>query len=271
MAEDPKAAGQASSSQILQDLVLQLQSGGGQQQTEDFLGLPPNQSSLDIGSYQAPIEVGQKAARYKPGSQLLPLLENWTPQDTWKLQQQLVGIGVLDDDFRQGVWDPNSQNAFAEILSYSNGAGIDWRDGINKYNAGKPMTIDPKTGLPVKRTSGKKGQAPLVTRFTNPDDLATVANEVAQKRLGRTFSQDELNKFVSSFHGQEAGTQGAAYAAGNAAGGGVADAPTAQTAAETYAKQVDPVASTAMNVIPLIEGVNELMRGVSGTVEPMRG
>lgn len=251
----------------IQSLATLLQGGGTAGGTQDFLGLPANETEISSGRYQVPIEQGVKAPRYYNGAQLLPLLEDWTPQDTWKLQQQLIGAGVLDDDFRQGVWDPKSQAAFSEILGYANSSGTDWREAMNKYNAGTAMTIDPKTGQPVKRTTTKKGQAPLVLKYTNPDDLAEVANNVAQKRLGRTFSQDELNRFVTSYHGTEAGAQTGAYNAGVGAGGGITEAPAPDTAALTYARKIDPVASTAMNIIPLIEGVNQLMRGIPGVPE----
>jgi hypothetical protein len=74
-------------------------------------------------------------------------------------------------------------------------------------------------------------------RLTNPDDLKAVANQVAQQRLGRFLSDDELNRFVSSFQAQETAFQQAYYADQAV----VTEAPAADTAASTWIDQTRKV------------------------------
>lgn len=266
-ADDAKNAGQIDAGAALSDLVTRLTSGGGQTGTKDYIGFPANSADRALGEYVDPVDTASRARRYQPGAQLLPLMDDWTPQDVRKLQTQLVSAGVLDDDYHDGIWDPTSQEAFAEILGFSNGAGVDWREGLNRYMSAGVMTIGPD-GKPVRSKSLGKKRAPLVKKFSNPDDLATLVNDAAQKRIGRALTEDEMQKFANGYNSVEGSTQQAAYNA-EVGGGGITDAPTPETAARLYTEKLDPVASTAMNIVPLIQGVNELMRGVQGTTQPL--
>jgi hypothetical protein len=241
--------------------------GGG---TTDFLGLPANTAdssgvvAADVAA-QEKWKQGQTAPAYANGAQNLPVLQNWTPSDIAAIQTRLINAGLLDKDFRAGVWDTPSQQAFGEVLGLANNMGHPWQDALATYESSTPMQWDAKTGTYVKGTAGTaRTRAPVVTRFTSPDDLATTAQEVATAKLGRSFTPEELQKFIAAYHGTES-------SASQAAGTGSYTAPaSADVAAETFAKQADPTAYNAEQFLPLVQKMNELLAGPNlATTRPM--
>lgn len=266
MAEKPKPAAPPSTGDLkewfAQEMAKAGQGGGG-----NFIGFPAGKTSL-VGVAPGTVEHAQPL--YGEGSQLLPVLSNATPQDIEKLQQRLIDAGLLDTDYRRGVWDPPSQQAFTQVLGLANASGTAWQDALKNYEDGTPMTWDAKTNSYVKGTAGTaRTRAPLVTRYTNPDDLATAAQEVATSKLGRSFTPEELQRFVNAYHSTEGSSQASAHGAG-ASGGGYTDAPSVQTAADTFAKQADPTAYNAEQFLPLVEKMNEMLSGPGfDTTRPM--
>lgn len=206
---------------------------------------------------------GQPLPRYYAGAENWPAKTDMSPDQISKLQDQLVQAGQLDSGFQRGVWDDGSATALGKIMASANNTGSDWPTALQHFMDSEPMIIDKKTGLARKRLPGESAsgatRAPLSLRLSNPDDLASVANDAAMKRLGRTFTQEELNKFVTSYHSAETGTQTADYNA-QAAGGSATATPTSATAANKFAEQVDPVAAQARNVLPLVASIDQFLK-----------
>ncbi len=243
--------------------------------TTDFIGLPAN--TADPGAVvaadqaaQAVWAQGHHAAAYANGAEMLPVLQSWPVTDIDALQDRLVNSGLLaNTDYRRGVWDDASQKAFAQVLGLANNMGNPWQDALSAYENGAPMQWDPKSGTYVKGTPGTaRTNAPVITRFTSPDDLATTAQEVATQKLGRTFTPAELQRFVASYHNLEQGESAGAGAA--AAGGGYTAAPSPQAAAETFAQQADPTAYTGEKFLAMANHINDLIAGPQlATTKPM--
>lgn len=255
-------------------LVAQAQAAGGIGGTLDFLGMPAN--AVDASTVvQADVAAqeqwaqGRKAPAYANGAQYLPVLQNWTPQEIAAVQTRLINAGLLDEDFRSGVWDNPSQQAFGQVLALANNMGTPWQDAMRSYESSTPMVWDPKTNSYIKGTPGTaRTRAPVVTRFTSPDDLAITAQEVATNKLGRSFTPEELQKFIAAYHGTEQ-TEAQNQAAA-AAGGGFTGAASPAAAADTFAKQTDPTAYNAMEFLPLVEKMNDLLAGPDlATTKPM--
>jgi hypothetical protein len=248
-----------------------------------FLGLPSGSTANETGAYMdvpTPAAPGQKAPPiYRDGAQNMPLLSGWDPLKIGALQTQLVQAGVLDDDYLDGWWDPVSAKAFETILAEANDVGTpDYNVIINARINSQPMEIDPKTGIARRRTgTGTKNsqRAPLSLTLSNKDDLTATAQEVAQKRIGRTFTPDEINRFVSSYHAAEGANQRSQYGdqTPGGAGGATMVNASAETAANTFAEQVDPVASQARNMLPMVKSISDLLNGSEdvNTVQPLQG
>lgn len=255
----------------LQAALASLQ-GLGATGTADYLGMPANTASpqaviaADQGAQQQWAQ-GKPAAAYANGSQYLPVIQSWTAQDIATVQQRMVSSGLLSNtDFRAGVWDTASQRAFGEVLGVANNMGRPWQDALAQYESGTPMQWDPKTGTYVRGTAGTaRTKAPVVTNFTSPDDLATTAQEVATNKLGRSFSPEELQKFIAAYHGTEQ-----AATAASAAGQSFTAPANVTNAATTFAQQTDPTAYNAEQFLPLVDKMNQLLSGPNlQTTKPM--
>lgn len=251
-------------------LMAQAQTMGGAG-TTDFLGLPANTSdpaavlAADKAA-QGQWAKGLGAPAYANGAQYLPVLQNWTPGDIKTVQHRLINAGLLDQDYRDGVWDKPSQDAFGQVLALANNMGHPWQDALSSFESATPMQWDPKTGTYVRGTAGTaRTKSPVVTRFTSPDDLATTAQEVATNKLGRSFTPEELQKFIAAYHGTEASATQAA------AGGGYTAPSSPDVAADVFAKQTDPTAYNAEQFLPLVQKMNDLLAGPSlpGLTKPM--
>jgi hypothetical protein len=89
-------------------------------------------------------------------------------------------------------------------------------------------------------------------RVSAPGDILTVGNEVAKKTLGRQFTEDEGQRFVSSYQQAELQYQ-------QAGSGVVTSAPSADVAAEQFATQAAPDEAQAYKYLG---AVDMLMRNV---------
>lgn len=239
--------------------------------TTDYLGMPANTG--DPTSILAADKAAQDqwakgigAPAYANGAQYLPVLQSWTPQDIKTVQHRLINAGLLDQDYRDGVWDKASQDAFGQVLALANNMGHPWQDALTSFESSTPMQWDPKTGTYVKGAVGTaRTKAPVVTNFTSPDDLATTAQGVATAKLGRSFTPQELQKFIAAYHGTEQSATAA-----SAAGQSFTAPATVENAATTFAQQTDPTAYNAEQFLPLVQKMNDLLSGPNvQTTKPM--
>lgn len=202
----------------------------------------------------------RSVVRYFKGDERLPATLD--SRQVTELQIKLIQAGILDTDFRRGVYDPATEKAYESLLSYANASGLDKDDALAHYQAGQSMEIDPATGKPRARagTGGVK-RAPLTIRYANPQDVASMADEVASRRLGRKFRPEEMQKFISAYQGQEASSQKTEYAVGES-GGSYTAAPSVETAAENFAEQTDPDQAFARRLMDYTGHINSLLGGI---------
>lgn len=260
----------------LQAAIQSLQGLGGSG-TVDYIGMPANAADpsavikADQGA-QAQWAQGNPAAAYATGSQMLPVIQNWSSTDIATMQKRMSDSGLLaNTDYQGGVWDDPSQRAFAEVLGMANNMGRPWQDAMSSYENGTAMIWDSKSNSYVKAAAGTaRTKAPVITRFTNPDDLATAAQEVATAKIGRTFTPAELQHFVAAYHSTEGVVAANQAAVSGVTGGSYTDAPSAATAAETFAKQTDPTGFAGEQFLAMAQHLNGLLAGPNlATQKPM--
>jgi hypothetical protein len=148
-----------------------------------------------------------------------------------------------------------------------------WKKAVARAGAffasGKEVTVDDVIDMAVGigDTSGARGagagaggagRQPLSVDLTNPEDIRMVANRAAVSILGRGFRQEELERFVSSFHASQASAQGAAYGAATA-GGTTVGAPSVQGAAEAYARSAAPAEAGAHTFVNVYDSFSRIL------------
>lgn len=150
--------------------------------------------------------------------------DEWGPaslsaEDRARLQRAMVDAGVITKGtkFRLGIWDDASRGAYADLLAFANGAGLDARSALAEYARMAELYDDEE----------RAGRAPLVVRQSNPDDLRATFETVARRRMGRKLRPDEAERFVKAYQAEEATVQTQAYGAAET-GGVVTDAPDPQ-------------------------------------------
>jgi hypothetical protein len=136
--------------------------------------------------------------------------------------KRLVDAGFLSPN---GVGNVNSElNAMQSLLEYSNIVGRVWNEALELRLSDGPI---------------KGGGGPARTiRTTSPQDLAKVAQNVAQNTMGRGLTEEELNRFVKSYQDQEIAMQ-------RPGGGVIADAPSIDVAAERFVQENQPKEESA--------------------------
>lgn len=168
--------------------------------------------------------------------------------------------GTQMEDITPGLPDTHTAKAWQTLLDRS----------ANYYASGKQMTVwevldeGANIGGPGAGGRGGDGGAPLVTELTNPEDLRYVAQRVAVSTLGRPLRDDEINRFVSSFHGSQQSAQAQAYNLGGGAGGTVVGAPDASSAAAAFAQQAAPVEASAHGAVKVFDVLSGLLGGRRG-------
>lgn len=114
----------------------------------------------------------------------------------------LVSIGALDREdfgapnFRDTQSNPKIQEGFNKIITLAQNNGRDWREMLSD------MVINNQTIAPTETTTRGTG-TPNLIRLTSPQDLKSVANDVALQTIGRALNDEESQMFVSSYQQQE--------------------------------------------------------------------
>lgn len=114
-------------------------------------------------------------------------------------------------------------SAFQNLLEYASAGGVTMERALNEL----------QQNVPDYNKSSRGGGGGVTARVTSPEDLKAVAKQVAQNTLGRSFTDAEANQFVAAYQSQEKAYQ-------NTVGGVAVQAPAADVAAESFAKQVAP-------------------------------
>lgn len=146
-----------------------------------------------------------------------------------RLQMRMFDLGILDQDFQVGVWDTPSRLAYRSVLEFANGAGItDDNEALSQYG----------NLLDVQKAKPKR--APLVVRKTSPEDLRRVFQQAASQALGEKAPDEEVDRMVAAYQGQEASYSRQAWNA-TYEGGTVTEPPTPAAFAESELERAHPV------------------------------
>ena len=170
--------------------------------------------------------------------------------------------GVDPNEVVLGVHDEQTYAAYQKVVQRA--AGF--------YAAGKEHTIDDvldmaagvwgQTGGTAGRGGGggggRAGRQPLTVELTNPEDLQAVAQRTAVSTLGRALRPEELSRFVASFHASQRQEQTASYGAVEG-GGTVTGAPSAATAAESFARRAAPTEAGANDVVRVYGSLSRIL------------
>lgn len=184
--------------------------------------------------------------RYYQGAELMPA--NWDPNRIADLQRTMVAAGLIPKtaNLHIGRWDDVSQQGFAGLLAYANSSGLEWTDALKQYG--------------MADQTNPTGQAPLTVRTSNPDDLRKVFRQTWIDTIGTGVDSATIDQMVAAYQGVEASAQQQAYNQA-ATGGTVADAPSAQTYAETQARAANPVGAQEHDALGFIGQFKQIIGG----------
>lgn len=156
------------------------------------------------------------APRYFDGDEWQPA--SLAAEDRARLQRAMVDAGVISKGtkFRLGIWDDASRGAYADLLAFANGAGMDAKAALAEYARMRQYDEDEVAS-----------RQPLTVRLSNPEDLRGTFETVARRRIGRKLRPDESERFVKAYQAEEAAVQRQDYAM-DETGGTLTDAPDPQ-------------------------------------------
>lgn len=146
----------------------------------------------------------------------------------------LVQIGALDPDsvgllnVKDITSSPKIQAGFNRLVGVAQANGLQWQQLLQR------MIRNGETFAGLDGAGPGGGGPPQIqVRLTNPDNLRTIAQDVAMRTLGRGLLPEEADQFVTSYQDMERNYQ--ISAAGGASE--VTAAPAADVAAETMLRQ----------------------------------
>ena len=249
----------------------------GQSETGTFIGQQLIEPVPIVSSYQT------QSSRYspppRPASDPNFAPSGWSPSNRYD-QYTYTGPGLVDGNGLVRLFDDNGQPRYytqgdATQYYYSLGpaqrslilnvmarkgysVGTPERDQnaiwdlmLASNNLGRTLEVTLRELDKVAPDVAEKVAAPRY-RVSSSADLKTIANQVAQRTLGREFTADESARFVQSYQQSELGLQ-------QAGAGVVEDIPSVDVAAEQFAQQVAP---TEANAYAYLGAVDRLMKNL---------
>ena len=178
---------------------------------------------------------------YDPVADARGVYANMTPEQRSYVFDVLQRKGFYGSR-QPGVYS-NDVYAIEEWLDYSNATG---------YTRSRSLEEMQRTIADVRGGGGTARRY----RVSSPEDLKVVAKRVAQETIGRAFTDEEANKFVSAYQQREIEAQQAAY------GGGIAtDQPSADVFAQQFAHQIAP---TEANGYKFLGYMNRIFQAAGG-------
>ncbi len=142
-----------------------------------------------------PPAVIERGPRYFSGHELAP--NRLDPASIRELQADLVRAGLLTR-FRAGIWDPASVKAYGTLLEMANQYGLtDEAMLAQLVAAGGPVDF----GGGVSGAGGGAGLPQMVT--TNRDDLRRLFRQTVIDRLGKGWTQEQIDELVDAYQWQE--------------------------------------------------------------------
>lgn len=179
-----------------------------------FLDEAGVQGAYAAGSFPTNVVSGQfgPTPRYFDGDQFAPM--SWDVNAIIDLQSRLHAAGLLSK-YRPGIFSEDEISAYSRLLAMANGAGTSADQYLNyltSVGAGEEIGAD-------------KTRAPLTISLTNENDIRAVLQAGAQQVFGKYVSENDIAKFVNSFHQQETTAQTDAYNQAGSEGGTITAPP----------------------------------------------
>lgn len=162
-----------------------------------------------------------KAPQYFAGDE--DKIATWATEDVANLQKAMNALGYLGDDYRPGVVQTATKNAYARLLEDANNYGESVEDTIIRLASTSTAT-------------GGKGNLTQY-RITNQSDIKSVINKVAERQLGRSLGEGDLNRLATLYNNLER-EQGQTLAANRQAE--VTSIPAVETFAESQLGRLYP-------------------------------
>ena len=154
-------------------------------------------------------------------------------------EQKMMVLDIMERKGYQTGTAARDINAFEDLLITANRLGRTWDVTLRELDQIAPDVAD---------------RAPRY-RVSSRADIAEIANHVAQRTIGRSFREDEVQKFVAAYQGQEVGFQQRMSGAGV-----VEEIPSVDVAAEQFAEQIAPTEANAYKFL----GAIDMLRGSIG-------
>ena len=160
-------------------------------------------------------------------------------------EQKMMVLDIMERKGYQTGTAARDINALEDLLITANRLGRTWDVTLRQLDQIAPDAAD-RVAAPRYRVSSRA-------------DIAEIANQVAQRTLGRAFREDEVQQFVAAYQGQEVGFQ-QKMASKATRGAVVEDIPSVDVAAEQFAEQIAPTEANAYKFL----GAIDTLRGVVG-------
>lgn len=167
---------------------------GGTSTSKTFGGIPTSQFPTSITTpgydqtkygHRGDQTSGTTIPAYHDGDQWLPLQEH-NPDAVRQIQTQLVEAGLIQaQKVHFGIWDKYSADAYAKVLASANTMGVNAATALDNFVASSTSA--------------------LPNKIANPDDLAAMAQQVAQNTLGRNLNPAELATFTTALQAAYSG------------------------------------------------------------------
>lgn len=237
---------------VLDRLLAERRSGGGQVNTSTPIGVPSDYSV----SVPAPVPYARDARvtatpNFFEGDDWRPASQ--PPETIARVQRDLATSGLLKGNYRIGVWDDSTRGAYRDLLTYANAIGeADDQRALRRYMA---------SGVGDSESDEPERQ-PLVARVSNPVDIKATVKDTARERLGSGKVDPKLEQqIVSGYQQQQVAAQQQEYNMSGGAGGTVVAPPSLEEFAEQQLQKSDPVRYDSRKVVSKFEVIANMLRG----------
>lgn len=153
-----------------------LQKAGGGFETKaipgSYTGFQPNVQGTPYGAMPANV-------RYFDGDEFE--IANFKPEEIATIQQRMNKAGILGKNYRIGLADPETVEAFKQVLAQANTNGTNWTSALGS------LLSTPRQGTG------------LSYRVSNPDDIRKVIQQTAGTVLGRSADTALVDRLVKSY------------------------------------------------------------------------
>lgn len=122
-----------------------------------------------------------------------PLRENWSESRIIRLQKQLERTGLLEPGtYRTGMWDPQSVQAFQQVILQSNAQATSWDETLQQLIA-NPIVE------PLDLPELEEWTPPTYPR-PNPENVGESVRTLITDLVGSEYATEErVNKFTQQF------------------------------------------------------------------------